>query len=162
MLFGVSYFKQIKVTNEMKKTNPQLTRSHVQKAVAIVSILPLFEYLKIRVENIGQILFQDFENFEIIKQVYLNINHSLIELWPNIHLSDLYMGCDIKRIIKDFGVQNLFEIWKAVLYQKRVVIFAQTSSDASSFILSLLSLFPGLSCFGLCSKPISRYLQSLR
>jgi hypothetical protein len=60
------------------------------------------------------------------------------------------------------GAANLYDLWKALLYQKRVVVFAQTSSDASSFILSLLSLFPGLSTFGLCSKPISRYLQSLR
>jgi len=72
------------------------------------------------------------------------------------------MGCDLENIVVNFGIQNLYEIWKAVLYQKRVVIFAQTSSDASSFILSLLSLFPGLSCFGLSSKPISRYLQGLR
>lgn len=72
------------------------------------------------------------------------------------------MGCDLKKIISCLGVSNLFDVWKALLYQKRVVIFAQTSSDASAFILSLLSLFPGLSAFGICSIPISRYLQSLR
>jgi hypothetical protein len=72
------------------------------------------------------------------------------------------MGCNLKKIITVFGVNQLFEIWKALLYQKRVVIFANSSSDASSFILSLLSLFPGLSTFGVCSKPISRNLQALR
>lgn len=72
------------------------------------------------------------------------------------------MGCDINKIVDVFGISNLYDIWKAILYEKRVVVFAQTSSDASSFILSLLSLFPGLSAFGICSKPISRYLQSLR
>lgn len=72
------------------------------------------------------------------------------------------MGCNLNQIVSNLGVANLYEVWKALLYQKRIVIFAQTSSDASSFILSLLSLFPGLSAFGVCSKPISRYLQSLR
>lgn len=42
MLFGVSYFKQIKVTQHMKKNNLELTRSHVQKAIAIITTLPLF------------------------------------------------------------------------------------------------------------------------
>jgi len=48
------------------------------------------------------------------------------------------------------------------LYQKRVVIFAHSSSSASSFIISLLTLFPGLSTFGIYSKPISKYMQALR
>jgi hypothetical protein len=42
MMFGVSYFKQIKTTNEMKKNNAELTRSYVQKAIAVISTLPLF------------------------------------------------------------------------------------------------------------------------
>lgn len=49
-----------------------------------------------------------------------------------------------------------------MLYQKRVVIFAHSSSSASSFIISLLTLFPGLSTFGIYSQPISRYMQGLR
>jgi hypothetical protein len=72
------------------------------------------------------------------------------------------MGCDLKKIINTVGVSNLYEIWKGLVYEKRVVIFAQTSSDSSSFILSLLSLFPGLNCFGIYSKSISKYMQSLR
>lgn len=79
-----------------------------------------------------------------------------------MQMPDLYMGCNVKKIINNLGVTNLYDIWKALLYQKRVVVFAQTSSDASSFILSMLSLFPGLNTFGICSKPISRYLQALR
>lgn len=72
------------------------------------------------------------------------------------------MGCNLYKIVTSFGITNLYEIWKALAYQKRVVVFAQTSSDASSFILGLLSLFPGMSAFGVCSRPISRYLQGLR
>ncbi len=49
-----------------------------------------------------------------------------------------------------------------MLYQKRVVIFAHSSSSASSFIISLLTLFPGLSTFGIFSRPIGRYMQALR
>lgn len=42
MMFGVSYFKQIKTTHEMKQNNVELTRSHVQKAIAVISTLPIF------------------------------------------------------------------------------------------------------------------------
>lgn len=77
-------------------------------------------------------------------------------------MSQLYIGSDLKVILGLFGAQEFYEIWKAVLYQKRVVIFAHSSSSASSFIISLLTLFPGLSTFGLFSKPISRYMQTLR
>lgn len=161
-MFGVSYFKQIKVTEPLKSSNPELTRSHVQKSLAIISKLPLLGYLKTRLENITEVFFTDFTNYEIIEQAYMNINLNLAEAWPNMSLSDLYMGCDIGKMIQMLGVSNLYEVWKAVLDERRVVIFAQTSSDASLFILSLLSLFPGLSCFGQGSKSICRYLQSLR
>ena len=82
----------------------------------------------------------------------------MLETWPTMQLLDLYLGCDLKKMLNKLGPANIYDLWKALLYQKRIVVFAQTSSDASSFILSLLSLFPGLSAFGLCSKPISRYL----
>ena len=79
-----------------------------------------------------------------------------------MQLNDLYIGSDLKVIINLFGVADFYEIWKAVLYQKRVVVFAHSSSSASSFILSLISLFPGLNTFGIYSKPIAKYMQSLR
>ena len=77
-------------------------------------------------------------------------------------MNQLYIGSDLKVIINLFGVQQFYQIWKAILYQKRVVIFAHSSSSASSFIISLLTLFPGLSTFGIFSKPIGRYMQNLR
>ena len=57
MLFGVSYFKQIKLTEEMKKSNPELTRSYLQKAIAVISTLPLFGYLKVRLQATTKIFF---------------------------------------------------------------------------------------------------------
>lgn len=63
MLFGVSYFKQIKLTKEMKENDPELTRSYVQKAVAIVSAVPLFGYLKFRLSATTQVFFEQFTNF---------------------------------------------------------------------------------------------------
>lgn len=162
MLFGVSYFKQIKVTQEMKDKNSEITRSYMQKALAVVSPFPLFGYLKLRLASTTKAFFADYNNYDLIKAAYCELNKGLGESWPKLEMSQLYIGSDLKVIINLFGVQEFYEIWKAVLYQKRVVIFAHSSSSASSFILSLLTLFPGLSSFGIFSKPISRYMQSLR
>lgn len=162
MLFGVSYFKQIKLTEEMKKNNADLTRSYVQKAVAVVSQVPLFGYLKIRLTSTIKAFFEHFTDFDIIEMAYKEMSKNLNDTWPQIQLNDLYIGSDLKVIINLFGVSNFYEIWKAILHQRRVVVFAHSSSSASSFILSLMSLFPGLNTFGVYSKPIAKYMQSLR
>lgn len=93
---------------------------------------------------------------------YHDLKKHLTETWPQTELNDLYIGSDLKAIIELFGAHDFYEIWKAVLHQRKIVIFAHSSSSASSFILSLLTLFPGLSAFGIFSQPISKYMQSLR
>ena len=93
---------------------------------------------------------------------YKDLNKHLTETWPQISLSDLNIGSDLKKIISLFGAGQFYEIWKSMLYQKRIVVYAHSSSSASSFILSLLSLIPGLNTFGVFSKPISKYMQALR
>ena len=41
----------------MKKSNPELTRSYLQKAIAVISTLPLFGYLKVRLQATTKIFF---------------------------------------------------------------------------------------------------------
>lgn len=134
----------------------------MQKALAVVSVLPLFGYLKLRLSSTIKAFFTDFTNYQLIEAAYKDLNKNLSESWPRLQMNQLYIGSDLKVIINLFGVHQFYQIWKAILYQKRVVIFAHSSSSASSFIISLLTLFPGLSTFGLFSKPISKYMQSLR
>lgn len=86
----------------------------------------------------------------------------MAESWPNLPITDLYIGSDLKSIISLFEITDFYEIWKAVLYQKRIVVYGHSSSSVSTFLLSLLSLFPGQSTFGILSKPIAKYMQSLR
>jgi len=51
----------------MKKTNSDLTRSYLQKAVAVLSTLPLFGYLKVKLSITTKVFFEKFTNFEIIQ-----------------------------------------------------------------------------------------------
>ena len=74
MLFGVSYFKQIKVTEDMKEKNKEITRSFMQKAIAVVSYLPLFGYLKLRLSGTTKAFFSDYTNYELINAAYKDLS----------------------------------------------------------------------------------------
>ena len=77
MSFGVSYFKQIKVTEEMKERDSEITRSYMQKALAVVSTLPLFGYLKLRLAGAIKLYFSDFRNYELIDAAYKDLNKNV-------------------------------------------------------------------------------------
>ncbi len=134
----------------------------MQKAISVVSYLPLFGYLKMRLHSTVKVFFNDFNNFKLIEDAYKDLENHLVDTWPQISINELYIGSDLRTIINLFGPNDFYEIWKAVLYQKRIVVFAHSSSSASSFILSLLTLFPGMSTFGIYSKETSKYMQGLR
>lgn len=87
MLFGVSYFKQIKVTEEMRKDQEELTRSHLQKAVCIISALPVFGYLRLRLAQATKLFFDNTTNFETIKCAYQDISKHLNDTWQNLHIN---------------------------------------------------------------------------
>lgn len=84
MLFGVSYFKQIKVTEEMKNQNNEITRSYMQKALAVISTLPLFGYLKLRLSSTIKVFFEDFTNYELINAAYKDLNKNVSDSWPKL------------------------------------------------------------------------------
>lgn len=50
----------------MKKNNSEFTRSYLQKAVAIISTIPLFGYLKVKLCITTKLFFEKFTSFEII------------------------------------------------------------------------------------------------
>lgn len=87
----------------MKKNNSELTRSYLQKAVAIVSTIPMFGYLKMRLSITTKVFFEQFSNFDIIQLAYKDINKHLTETWPQMQLTDLNIGSDLKVIIDLFG-----------------------------------------------------------
>lgn len=47
----------------MKAANTEITRSYMQKAIAVISTLPLFGYLKLRLSSTIKVFFSDFSNY---------------------------------------------------------------------------------------------------
>lgn len=108
MLFGVSYFKQIKATQEMMSQNSEITRSYLQKAIAVVSTLPLFGYLKLRLASTTKAFFNDFNNYPLIDAAYRDLSKGLAESWPRLEMSQLYIGSDLRVILGLFGAQEFY------------------------------------------------------
>ena len=79
MLLGVTYFKQIKVTEQMRLSDPELTRSHIQKAICMLSVEPLFGYIKKRLEPTIRAYFslESFSDMSLIQFVFQNIDQAL-------------------------------------------------------------------------------------
>ena len=76
----------------------------MQKALAVVSVLPLFGYLKLRLSSTIKAFFTDFTNYELIDAAYKDLNKNLSESWPRLEMNQLYIGSDLKVIINLFGV----------------------------------------------------------
>lgn len=70
MVFGVSYFRQIRVSEEMKRRNEELTRSHLQIAVCILSHTPLFEHFRLRIVTATNSFFNDLNDHGPIKTCF--------------------------------------------------------------------------------------------
>ena len=71
----------------------------------MVSTLPLFGYLKLRLASTTKVFFQDFNNYELIDSAYKDFSKNLSESWPKLEMNQLYIGSDLKVIINLFGVQ---------------------------------------------------------
>ncbi len=68
----------------MKAQNSEITRSYLQKAIAVVSTLPLFGYLKLRLASTTKVFFQEFNNYELIDSAYKDFSKNLCESWPRL------------------------------------------------------------------------------
>jgi len=68
LLYGISFFKQIPVTEAMRKKDPELTRSHLQKAVCILSKAPIFGHILAKLDPVTKCYFSqdDFDDTKVM------------------------------------------------------------------------------------------------
>ncbi|EAR89363.1 transporter Avl9 (macronuclear) [Tetrahymena thermophila SB210] len=153
-LFGVSYFKQIKVNEKMRQMDKELTRSHLQKSLFVLSTVPLQGYIMGRLEPTTKAYFdqENITDYEILKCAYDNMNLTLKNN-QNIQESEIYIGTSLKTMIHFFKEKTLV-ILKALLLQKKILVYSLHSCSTSNFVMSLISLIPGLSFFKFKSKYI--------
>jgi len=154
LLYGISFFKQIPVTEAMRKKDPELTRSHLQKAVCILSKAPIFGHILAKLDPVTKCYFSqdDFDDTQILQTIYDNINTSLKDV--TINTNELLAGINVKKIIF-FLKEKAMILWKAIFLEKKILIYSQNPSACSTFIHSLLALFPCLCHFKYQNKALN-------
>jgi hypothetical protein len=117
-----------------------MSRNYIQKSIVVLSNEPLFGYIASRIEAITQVYFEqdNFSNTEILSAIYNELSASLSHCTP----SDLHEGFSLKALVPLLK-SKLMIIWKLLLLEGRILVYAKKASDVSSAVLALLSLFPG-------------------
>lgn len=137
-VYGISCYRQI----ESKELSPSIdvTRSTIQKAVCVISRWPTFSVIesKLRLATHAYFNSKDFNDISILVQLYDDLNSTLT---VDHALSVVAQGYDIINIV--FSLQHkVLQILKAILLQKRVMVFGSNAGITSSCVMSIVSLFP--------------------
>lgn len=126
-------------------------RGYVQKSVIVLSKIPLFNYILTKLNITTHVYFEqkNFKDIEILKEFYKNANlylrkHMKSGSEDNNSLSypDFISNIDIDKIAGFLG-SDILSLIKMMILEKKIIIFSETASKVSQFIISLLSLIPG-------------------
>lgn len=162
-LFGVSCYRQIAASAQLKQTDASFTRSSVQKAVVCLCRWPLYGVVKSVVAAATHAYFNqmNFGDTEILSGIFKSINMSLERmeksgLQKEFH-SYLYMGIDVRKVLLKLG-RNALSLFKLLLAGCKVILFTSHGFESvCNDLLALCSLVPG----GLthCSETLLRCAQ---
>jgi len=121
-------------------------RGYVQKSVLVLSKVPLFNYILVKLNITTHVYFnqKNFQETLILEEFYNNANtHSVDKLtYTDFITTNNYL----EKFCKFLG-SNLLTLLKAIMLEKKIVVFSEKSSTVSQFIISILSLFPGCVLF---------------
>ena len=147
ILFGISCYRQIKVTQAMKEDEQENTRDSVQKSMCIISKLPLFGQMasKLSITMLAYFNQDSLKDKKIIKDLYLNYDKNNLEY---INVNEILESFSLKRLIY-FTRDKIFTLIKLIMLEKKILIYSHISNNICSFIFSFLSLFPGGAFFSL-------------
>ncbi|XP_020609243.1 late secretory pathway protein AVL9 homolog isoform X1 [Orbicella faveolata] len=140
-IFGISCYKQID-SKDLRIKKDDVTRRTVQKSVCILSSLPLYGYLKEKLEVATRVYFdeRDFSRTGILEELYKNLNLSIS---PNFELEDslLFVGLSVVELVRKFQ-HRILVLFKLLLLEKKVIFHGFPVGSLCMELLSLVSLFP--------------------
>lgn len=141
-VFGISCYRQIDADKVVNKT-ADITRGSVQKSVCVLSRLPLYGQIQVKMSLITEAYFQegDFTRLDLIHQTYDNLNACLSD--DMLHTQQLYVGLSAREFVQKFRQRSLV-LFKLMLLERKVLFMQSPVQDLCSFFLTLLSLHPGM------------------
>ena len=115
-MFGISCYQQI-VTEKIKNKTSDITRTTVQKSVCVLSRLPLYSQMQVKLSLIIQAYFEegDFYNLKLIKESYSNLNSCMSD--DMLHTQQLYVGLSARDFILHIK-QRALVLLKLVLQEQ--------------------------------------------
>ena len=154
ILFGISCYRQLKVTQAMKEDEQENTRDSIQKAMCIVSTLPLFGQMasKLSVTMLAYFNQESLKNKTIIEDLYSNYTKKSLN---TLKVDEILESFSLKRLIY-FTRDKIFSLIKLIMLEKKMLVFSHISNNICSFIFSFLSLFPGGAFFNLNNEGKSK------
>lgn len=145
ILYGISSYRQLKTkSHEIDDDN---TRDCVQKAICIVSKIPLFGHFYSKLSSTISAFFNQntLKDKLIMQQLYANYESISFR---NINTSEIFMSFSLRKILM-FSKEKFFALIKLIMLEKKIVVYSHVSNHVCSFVLSLISLIPGNSLFNL-------------
>lgn len=145
LLYGISCYRQVKT--QSTEVDIENTRDCVQKAICIVSKMPLFgQFYSKLCATISAFFNQNtLKDKQILEQLFANYESISFK---NININEIFMSFSLRKLFM-FSKEKIFTILKMILLEKKIIVYSHISNNVCSFILSLVSLIPGNTLFNL-------------
>ncbi|XP_050433560.1 late secretory pathway protein AVL9 homolog [Adelges cooleyi] len=143
-IYGISCYRQIPLEKIINRT-PDMTRSTIQKSVCVLSTLPLYGHIQVKMSLITHAYFEegDFSKITLLHDTYHHLNACLSSI-ENISTSPhLFVGLSAVELVTKFR-HKVVLLFKLMLLERKVLFFYSPVRPLCSTILTLLSLHPGL------------------
>ena len=147
LLYGISCYRQLQTTPAMKEDEQENTREYIQKAMCIVSKVPLFGQMasKLSVTMLAYFNQKSLKDKKIIEELYSNYKLSVMK---KINVNEILASFSLKKLLSLTG-EKIFSIIKLIMLEKKILVYSHISNNVCSFIFSFLSLFPCNAFFNL-------------
>ena len=147
LLYGISCYRQLQTTTAMKEDEQENTRDYIQKAMCIVSKVPLFGQMssKLSVTMLAYFNQESLKDKKIIEDLYSNYRISMMK---SINVNEILASFSLKKLLS-LTKDKIFSLIKLIMLEKKILVYSHISNNVCSFIFSFLSLFPGNAFFNL-------------
>ncbi|CAH1115417.1 unnamed protein product [Psylliodes chrysocephalus] len=138
-IYGISCFRQIPVEKIKNKTS-DITRGTVQKSVCVLSRVPLYGQIQVKICLITHAYFDegDFSQVSILKDTYYHLNAVMTQ---SDSLQQPFVGLSARDFVLQWKHKAVL-LFKLMLLEKRVIFYKSPVHPLCSTILTLISLFP--------------------
>ncbi|KAJ6232692.1 late secretory pathway protein avl9 [Anaeramoeba flamelloides] len=161
--------KTKKHKGKKKKNKKQTQVPVVQKAVAVVSRLPLYGTIREKLSIITQAFFEqeNFQDKEIIHNIYSLLNSTFVKVVSEEHVvplnlsESLHLTSSPRKLMGKIG-NDALTLLKMILLEKKIIIYSHSPEEVSDMIATLFSLLPFFTLSHLPSRFRDLILDSFR